>query len=1176
MKERVNMKALIKKTMDGNTATAHASYAFTEVAAIFPITPSSTMAEMMDEWSATGRKNIFGKTVDIREMQSEGGASGVVHGSLQGGALTSTYTAAQGLMLMIPNMYKIAGELLPAVFHVAARGVAANALSIFGDHSDVMAIRQTGFCMLASSNVQDCFYMASVAHLAAIKGRLPFVHFFDGFRTSHEYQNIDVLDYEDLKELVDWDAVKAFRDNSLNPNHPHTRGVAENPDIYFQHREAVNKFYPPMPGIVQDYMDKINEMAGTNYKLFNYYGAEDADKVIVSMGSSCDTIKETIDFWNKKGMKLGLVEVHLFRPFSIDNFLAAFPKTVKKVAVLDRTKEPGSAGEPLYLDVVDAFSRRPGEKPLIVGGRYGLGSKEFTPNNVMSVYANLDAAEPKNQFTVGIIDDVTNKSLPPYEDFDSTPEGIVCFKFWGLGSDGTVSANKSAAKIIGDHTNFNIQAYFAYDSKKSGGLTVSHLRMGEPVIRSTYQIDKANFIACHNQAYVQKYDMADDLKDGGIFLLNTQWTPEELEKELPGHMKRMLATKHAQFYTLDAVDLAREIGLGGRINMIMQAAFFKLTEVLPVDDAIRYLKEEAEHSYGKNGRKVVEMNWAAIDKGVGEIKKIEVPASWADCKDDVKEFAPETPDWIKNVYTEMAAQRGNKLPVSTFNGREDGSFPMGVTAWEKRGVSVEVPTWDIDKCIQCNLCSYSCPHAVVRPVLLDEAEAAAAPANYPMKDATGHPGMKFHLTISALDCTGCGVCVNTCPKGALTMVPLHEVVDDSTVEFKYSMSVADKPISEKEKYTVKGSQFLRPYLQFSGACAGCGETPYAKLITQLYGRRLMVANSAGCSHIWSGSPETAYASGPDGKGPAWGCSLFEDTAEFGLGMFMGSNNVRKSVKAMAEEALKTADGELKEALQAWLDGFEEGEGSVERGDALEAALLKAKGSDDLLNRLYDRRDYFLKPSQWIIGGDGWAYDIDYGGLDHVLASGENVNVLCVDTEVYSNTGGQSSKATPTAAIAKFAASGKKTKKKDLGMLAVSYGYIYVAQVALGADRNQTLKAIREAESYNGPSLVICYAPCINHGIKVGMGHSQDHTKDAVDAGYWAMWRWDPRKVGTGENPFTLDSKKPTKDLREFLESEVRYKSLLQKFPDQAEQLLQKAVKDMGDRNESYFKMAGLE
>ena len=1171
------MKRPLKKaTMDGNTAAAHASYAFTEVATIYPITPSSVMAEMVDEWSANGRKNIFGETVEVREMQHEGGAAGAVHGVLQGGGLASTYTASQGLMLMLPNMYKIAGELLPGVFHVSARALASNALSIFGDHQDVMTCRNTGFTMLAGSSVQQAFHMGCVAHLSAIKSRVPVLHFFDGFRTSHEYQKIELIDYDDLKELVDWDALKAFRDNALNPDHPKSRGSAENPDVFFQARESTNKFYTAVPGIIEEYMNKINELAGTDYKLFNYYGDPTAEDVIISMGSSCGVIRETIEYWNAKGKKLGLVEVHLFRPFVGEALLNAVPVTAKRIAVLDRTKEPGALGEPLYMDVKNVFADSD-RKPLIVGGRYGLGSKDFTPMDVMAVYQNLWAAEPKNGFTVSIVDDVTNLSLPDFaEPFDSTPEGNFSCKFWGLGSDGTVGANKQAVKIIGDHTDYNAQAYFAYDSKKSGGVTISHLRFGPKKIEGSYQIKAANFIACHNQAYVHKYDLIGDLKDGGSFLLNTIWSPEELEKELPASLKRKIAQKHAKFYTLDAVDIAKEIGLGGRINMIMQAAFFQISKIIPVEDAVKYLKEQINKTYGAKGQDIVDMNCAAVDKGITMVKEIEVPAEWANAVDAPVEENKEIPAFFKDVLFKMGRQEGNDLPVSAFNGHEDGSWEPGFTQWEKRGIAIDVPEWDSTKCVQCNRCSIVCSHAVIRPTLLDAEEAAKAPAGYAMLDVKAPAELKeykYHLSLSGMDCTGCGVCVKTCPTKALSMKAFAPMQEKMNAEWDYTINnVKAKAIDDKQKGTVKGSQFLKPYLEFSGACAGCGETPYLKLITQLYGGRMRIANSAGCTHIWGGSPEIPYCTDERGFGVAWASGLFEDTAEYGYGMYLGTKAVRKWLKSQAEElAATTANEELKAAATEWADNYLEADGTRERADKFIAAMEKA-GIDEKVKPIYERKDYLIKQSQWIVGGDGWAYDIGYGGLDHVIAADEDVNIICVDTEVYSNTGGQSSKATPTAAVAQFAAAGKRTKKKDLGMMAMSYGYVYVAQVAMGYDPQQTLTAIKEAEAYKGPSLIIAYAPCINHGIKGGMSNAQNHAKAAVEAGYWHCYRFNPDLKKEGKNPFILDSKAPSASFRDFLMSEVRYTSLSRKFPEIAEELFAKAERDAQDRTESYLRL----
>ena len=1172
-------KQLKKATMDGNTAAAHASYAFTEVATIYPITPSSQMAEMIDEWSANGRKNIFGQTVDVREMQHEGGAAGAMHGALQGGALASTYTASQGLMLMLPNMYKIAGELLPGVFNVSARALASNALSIYGDHQDVMTCRNTGFTLLAGSSVQQAFHMTCVAHLSAIKSRIPVLNFFDGFRTSHEYQKIELIDYDDLKELVDWDALKAFRDNALNPNHPVSRGTANNPDIFFQVRESVNKFYEAVPGIVKGYMEKINELAGTDYRLFNYYGAPDAENIIISMGSSCEVIKETIDYMNgKKGKKLGLVEVHLYRPFVAEALLAEVPATVKRIAVLDRTKEPGALGEPLYLDVKNVFNDSD-RNPLIVGGRYGLGSKDFTPMDVMAVYQNLDQAEPKNGFTVSIVDDVTNLSLPDYaEPFDSTPEANFSCKFWGLGSDGTVGANKQAVKIIGDHTDYNAQAYFAYDAKKSGGVTISHLRFGPEKIKGSYQIKAANYIACHNQAYVHKYNLIDDLKEGGSFLLNTIWTPEELDANLPASLKRKIVEKKCKFYTIDAVDIAKEIGLGGRVNMVVQSAFFAISKILPIEDAIKYLKEQVNKTYGAKGQDIVDMNCAAIDKGATMFKQIDVPASWANAEDEGQKLDPNMPQYFKDVLVKMGRQEGDKLPVSAFKDHEDGSWPPAYTKWEKRGVAIDVPTWDKSKCVQCNQCSIICSHAVIRPMLLNENEVKNAPEGFETLDVKGFPGfesMKYHLAISGVDCTGCGVCVKTCPTHALSMTGYAEIKEKNDRDWDYAVNEVEyKAIPDERKKTVKGSQFLRPYLEFSGACAGCGETPYLKLITQLVGGRMRIANSAGCTHIWGGSPEIPYSVDKKGRGVAWGCGLFEDTAEYGYGMFLGTKAVRDWLKAQVDELVaNTTDESLKAAAQEWAENYKKSAGTVERADKFTAAI-EAYGADKPeVKEIYDRRDYFVKQSQWIVGGDGWAYDIGYSGLDHVMASGEDVNIICVDTEVYSNTGGQSSKSTPTAAVAQFAASGKKTKKKDLGMMCMSYGYVYVAQVAMGANPQQTLTAIKEAEEYDGPSIVIAYAPCINHGIKGGMVNGQAHAKAAVEAGYWHCYRFNPELKKQGKNPFILDSThEPKGDFKQFLMSEVRYSSLYRKFPEIADDLFDKAVKDAKDRLDSYLRL----
>ena len=1163
------------KTMDGNTAAAYISYAFTDVAAIYPITPSSTMAEVVDEWAAQGQKNVFGQTVKVLEMQSEAGAAGAVHGSLQSGALTTTYTASQGLLLMIPNMYKMAGELLPGVFHVSARALAASSLSIFGDHQDVMATRQTGFALLAESGVQEVMDLSAVAHLSAIKGRVPFINFFDGFRTSHEIQKIETLAYDDLAKLIDYDAVTAFRNRGLNPDNPVVRGTAQNPDIYFQTREAVNSYYEALPGIVEEYMNEINKLTGRKYGLFNYYGAPDAEEIIIAMGSACETIQTVVEKLNAEGRKVGLLAVHLYRPFSIKHFMAAVPKTVKRIAVMDRTKEPGSFGEPLYMDVRGAFYEAE-ISPLIIGGRYGLGSKELTPSEVLAVFENLTAAEPKNNFTVGIVDDVTNTSLAVTTSLDTTPASTKSCKFWGLGSDGTVGANKSAIKIIGDHTDMYAQGYFSYDSKKSGGITVSHLRFGHEPIRAPYLITFADFVAVHNQSYVDKYDVTAGLKKGGTFLLNCNWSMEELETHLPGNIKRYIAKNAVNFYTIDAVKIAQEIGLGGRINMIMQSAFFKLADIIPLADAVKYLKEAVDHSYGLKGQAILDMNYAAIDRGVDAIVKIDVPAAWADAAGDAN-IAVTGNEFIDNILTPVNRLEGDNLPVSIFNKNVDGTFPSGTSAYEKRGIAINVPEWQMDKCIQCNQCSFVCPHAVIRPVLMTEAEAANAPQGLEYKDAIGAKELKFHMAISPLDCTGCGNCAQVCPakEKALVMKPLESQLA-KTAHWDYTAHQVTAKPNPMNKNTVKGVQFEQPLLEFSGACAGCGETPYAKLVTQLVGDRMMIANATGCSSIWGASaPSMPYTTNSKGHGPSWANSLFEDNAEYGLGMYLGVKQSRERVAEMVKAALAAEiPADLKAAMQDWLDNMDVSEGTRERAEALTAVLEKYQDQCDKCAALYKEKQFFVKRSHWIFGGDGWAYDIGYGGLDHVLASGENVNVMVFDTEVYSNTGGQSSKATPAAAIAKFAASGKKTKKKDLGMMAMSYGYVYVAQISMGADKNQTLKAIAEAEAYDGPSLIIAYAPCINHGLKAGMGCSQLEAKLAVDCGYWATYRYNPALKEKGENPFVLDSKEPTADFREFLLGEVRYSSLLKQYPETAEALFTKTEQDAKERLNNYKRLAG--
>lgn len=1168
------------KTMDGNTAAAHIAYAFTDVAAIFPITPSSPMAELVDEWSAKGQKNIFGQNVQVMEMQSEAGAAGAVHGSLQAGALTTTFTASQGLLLMIPNMYKIAGELLPSVFHVSARALATSALSIFGDHQDVMAARQTGFAMLAEGSVQEVMDLSAVAHLASIKSRIPFVNFFDGFRTSHEIQKVEVLEYDELKDLIDKDALENFRRRALNPNKPVTRGTAQNPDIYFQEREAVNKFYDAVPEIVESYMAEITKLTGREYNCFDYYGANDADRIIVAMGSVTDVVEETIDYLNANGNKVGLVKVRLYRPFSNERLIKAIPSTVKKIAVLDRTKEPGCSGEPLFLDVKNAFYGKE-NAPVIVGGRFGLGSKDTLPVDIATVYENLAKEEPKDGFTLSIVDDVTNTSLEVTTDIDTTPVGTKACKFWGLGSDGTVGANKSAIKIIGDHTDMYAQGYFAYDSKKSGGVTISHLRFGKQPIKSPYLINKADFVACHNQSYVNTYFVLDGLKKNGKFLLNTIWTPEELNKKLPAAYKRYIAENNIEFYTLNAVKIAQEVGLGGRINMIMQSAFFKLANIIPVEDAVKYLKDAVVKSYGKKGEKVVNMNHAAIDKGIDAIVKIEIPADWATAKDvEVKVEGKAKPEFITKIVEPINRLEGDKLPVSAFVDMEmeDGTFENGTAAYEKRGIAINVPEWLPENCIQCNQCAYVCPHATIRPFLLTEAEKNNAPEGTKLVPAKGlktEQPMLFTIAVSPLDCTGCGNCAQVCPAKEKALVMKPQGTQHNQIKpWDYCVEEVSPKQNPMNKNTVKGSQFEQPLFEFSGACAGCGETPYAKLITQLFGDRMMIANATGCSSIWGGSaPSTPYTTNHNGHGPAWANSLFEDNAEFGLGMYLGVKAIRDRLADTAKQAIEAGvSEEAKAALEDWMANIENGEGTRTRAERVIAALQGE--NNEFAKAILKDQDYLVKRSQWIFGGDGWAYDIGYGGVDHVLASGDDVNVFVFDTEIYSNTGGQSSKSTPTAAIAKFAAAGKRTKKKDLGMMAMSYGYVYVAQISMGADKNQTLKAIAEAEAYKGPSLIIAYAPCISHGLKAGMANSQLEAKKAVDCGYWAMYRYNPSLKEQGKNPFSLDSKEPTTDFREFLMGEVRYAALAKAFPEAAEALFEKTEKDARERLEGYKKLAG--
>jgi len=1092
-------------TMDGNEAAALASYALTEVATIFPITPSSPMAEGVDEWSAHGKVNIFGQPVKVVEMESEAGAAGAVHGSLASGALTTTYTASQGLLLMIPNMYKIAGELLPSVFHVSARALATHALSIFGDHQDVMACRQTGFALLCSTSVQEAMDLGYVSHLATIKSRVPFLHFFDGFRTSHEYQKIEVIDQETINQLVDHQAIQNFRDNSLNPEHPIVRGSTQNPDVYFQFREVSNPYYEKVPDIVEQYMREIEKVSGRVYYPFNYYGSPDAENIIVAMGSICDTIEETVDYLIGKGEKVGVLIVHLYRPFSAKYFFNVLPKTVKKIAVLDRTKEPGSLGEPLYLDVVELFSNNP-DKPVIVGGRYGLGSKDTTPSQILAVYKNLKQDNPKNHFTIGIVDDVSHTSLPEEEIVDTTPAGTISCKFWGLGSDGTVGANKSAVKIIGDNTDLYAQAYFSYDSKKSGGTTVSHLRFGKKPIKSRYLVFNADYIACHNKSFLYQYDLLKGLKKNGIFVLNCPWKQEELEENLPAYLKRYIAQNNINFYIIDAIGIAQKIGLGARINMIMQAAFFKLANVIPVEDAVKYLKKSIEKTYGRKGSKIVEMNQAAVEQGISRLVKVEVPSAWADAQEQ-HTAVKEEPDFIKKIHRPIARYEGDELPVSTFVGMEDGRTPLGTAAYEKRGIAVFIPEWQIDKCIQCNQCSYICPHATVRPFLLNDVEKAKAPDTFKTKPAIGKglEGLHYRIQIAPLDCTGCMNCADICPAPgkALIMKPAVQEIEMESENWEYALTVTPKE-DLLDRYTLKGSQFIRPLLEFNGACPGCGETPYIKLLTQLFGERMMIANATGCSSIWGGSyPSIPYTTNAEGRGPAWANSLFENNAEYGYGMYLGAKQVREKIAQLMKEALNSPlDDNIKSAFREWLDSFDDGDVSRFTSDKVLKVLQNYPAENNpVINEILKRKDYLVKRSVWAVGGDGWAYDIGYNGLDHVLASGDDINLLVMDTEVYSNTGGQSSKATQTAAIAKFAAAGKKIRKKDLGMMAMSYGYVYVAQIAMGANMQQTIKAIREAEKYKGPSLIIAYATCFTHGIKSGMGTSLEQQKKAVEAGY---------------------------------------------------------------------------
>ncbi len=1168
-----------KVTIDGNTAASHIAYAFSDVAAIYPITPSSTMAEVADDWAAHGRKNLFGQTVRIAEMQSEAGAAGAVHGSLAAGALTTTYTASQGLLLMIPNMYKIAGELIPTVFHVSARALATHALSIFGDHSDINATRQTGFAMLASASVQEIMDLALVAHLATLESRVPFLHFFDGFRTSAEVQKVEEISYEDIAKLVNWEHIADFRSRGMNPEHPNQRGTAQNPDIYFQGREASNKYLAAVPGIVAATMEKVSKLTGRSYKLFDYVGAPDAERVIIAMGSGVETIEETVNYLNAKGEKVGLIKVRLYRPFSAEHFLSVLPASVKKIAVLDRTKEPGAAGEPLYQDVCTVLLQKK-MTPVVVGGRYGLGSKEFTPSMVKAVYDNLAQAEPKNSFTVGINDDVTGTSLEVKEFIDVASEGVHRCKFYGLGADGTVGANKNSIKIIGDNTEMYAQGYFVYDSKKSGGITISHLRFGKNQIKSPYLIEQADFIACHNPSYVTRYDVLDGIKEGGIFLLNSPWSAAEMEEQLPAKMKNILASKKVKFYNIDAVKIAAEVGLGGRINVVMQAAFFEISKVIPVEQALEYIKTAIKKTYGKKGDKVVNMNIAAVDRGISALEEIKYPATWANTTTGAVVEQVEVPDYVANVIKPILNLEGDKLPVSAFS--PDGTVPVGTTKYEKRGIAITVPQWTPDTCIQCNQCAYVFPHASIRPYVAKAEDLKNAPAEFKTKAATGKElaGYQFRMQVSPLDCAGCGNCVDICPakEKPIKMVPLADVAEVEHRNFEYAETLPDAPAEAANPDTVKGSQFLRPLFEFSGACSGCGETPYVKLVTQLYGDRMVVANATGCSSIYGGSaPTCPYTTNKQGQGPAWANSLFEDNAEFGYGMNLAFTQRRQKLASLIKEALELElAAELKTAFEELLAGMDEAEASRKAGDKvktlIDQAVAKADGkAKEVLTQIAAMKDIYTKKSVWIFGGDGWAYDIGYGGLDHVLASGEDVNVLVMDTEVYSNTGGQSSKATPTGAIAKFAAAGKNVKKKDLGLMAMAYGYVYVASVAMGANKNQLLKAMREAESYKGPSLIIAYAPCINHGIN--MGKSQNESKLAVEAGYWPLYRYNPELTLEGKNPFVLESKEPTGSFQEFINSEVRYSSLKKQFPEAAEKLFVQAEQDAKARLEMYKRLA---
>ena len=1177
-------------TVDGNGAAAYVAYAFTEVAAIYPISPSSGIGENIDEMASQGKKNIFDRVVDVVEMQSEAGASGTVHGLLQGGTLTSTYTASQGLLLMIPNMYKIAGELLPGVFYVTARVIASHALSIFGDHQDVMATRQTGVALLAVSGVQEVMDLAPIAHLSAIRGRVPFVVFYDGYRTSHEVQKVEAFEYEDFKDMVDFDSLREFKKRGLNPGDPVTRGTAQNPDIYFQAREASNTFYSNLPKIVEEYMNKINSLIGTNYKLFNYYGDTNAERIIVCMGSASETAEETVDYLTSKGEKVGVLIVHLYRPFSVEHLLKEIPMSVEKIAVLDRTKEPGADGEPLYKDVVSAFYKTD-RHPVIVGGRYGLASKEVTPTHLASVFEMLKSQNPSNGFTVGIIDDVTNTSIDLISDVTVEDPSLISCKFFGLGSDGTVGANKMAIKIIGDNTKKYVQAYFEYDSKKSGGITISHLRFGDNRIRSTYGIVRADFVACHNQAYMSKYDsIVSGVKNGGVFLLNTLWTTEELEEKLPAHVKRTIAANNVKFYTINAVKIARELGLGGRINMIMQSAFFKLANIIPVEDAVKYLKESAEKAYGKKGEKIVKMNFDAIDAGINALVEVKVPESWKTSEDskDVEGYklSMEKTDFVKSILEPVNSLKGNTLPVSTFKGREDGTFEHGTSKFEKRGIAVTVPRWNPETCIQCNMCAFVCPHAVIRPFLVNEEEKVSSPKGYLSAEAKGIKSDKklyFSMQVSIEDCTGCGNCVDVCPSKpkSLEMVSTDEersLLKQEHYDYSFDPSKVSVKKNPLPLTTVKASQFQEPLMEFSGACAGCGETPYSKLVTQLFGPRMVIANATGCSSIWGGSvPAMPYTKNNDGRGPAWANSLFEDAAEFGYGLYLSSKNKRYQNIKLCDQLISEGkiSSELKDLLSKWVDNFNNGDVTFDLYREI-VPLLEKESSNPVVKELLNNKESFIKTSNWIFGGDGWAYDIGFGGLDHVIAQNQDINILVFDTETYSNTGGQSSKSTPFGAIAKFAAQGKRVRKKNLAAMAMSYGYVYVAQVSLSADFNQTLKAIREAEAYPGPSIIIAYSQCISHGILTGMGTAQKQAKKAIEAGYWTLFRYNPELKEQGKNPFILDSKEPTQDFKEYIKSEVRFNALSKVAPEQAEEIFDQAAKNAEENSEYYRKLAGLD